>query len=69
MTTSETKETHENRLRRQARQKGYVIKKDRAKSRNINHQGGYMIMSFNNTIEAGEKFNLTLDDVEKFLSG
>jgi hypothetical protein len=55
------------RLRSLAKRQGFVIKKSRMMTRTLNNQGGYMITDLNNIIQAGEKFDLTLDDVEKFL--
>jgi hypothetical protein len=63
-----TDKTRENRLRRLARRKGYVLRKDRARTRSGNHQGGYMIIEADrNVIVAGEKFDLSLDHVENYL--
>jgi len=59
----------ENRLRRLAKKKGYYIKKSRAKNWNIDDQQGYMIIKLHfNTIAAGEKFNLSLEEVEVFFN-
>jgi len=57
----------ENLYRRWAARQGLVFKKSRARRWSVNNQQGYMLMDFNNKIEVGEKFDLTLDDVEKFL--
>ena len=57
----------ENYLRRYARRLGLILIKSRARSWSYDNQQGYMIMDEHNTIRAGEKFNGTLDMVEKFL--
>ncbi len=59
----------EGRLRGRARTAGFRLKKDRARNYSSDHQGGYMIVNdWVNTIVAGEKFNMSLDDVEEFLA-
>jgi len=59
----------ENRLRRQARRQGLLLHKSRAQKTNIDDYGGYMIISARlNSIEAGQKFDLSLDQVEQFLN-
>lgn len=60
----------ENFCRRQAKRLGLFLRKSRAKKTNIDDWGGYMIIDpFFNTIIAGEKFNLSLEEVEIFLNG
>ncbi len=58
----------ENRLRRALARDGYALRKDRARSYNIDHAGGYMIVR-NNIVQAGEKYNLDLADVAAFTRG
>lgn len=54
-------------LRRRVTKFGFILRKDRAKSRCFNHCGGFMILDSQGTIKAGENFDLTIDDVEKLL--
>ena len=55
-------------LRREAAKQGYALKKSRG-GYSIDNQGGYMILdSATNYIVAGANFNLSLENVEKFLS-
>jgi hypothetical protein len=58
----------ENRLRRLAKKQYYEIKKSRANYSGDNLGGYQIINGFSNAIEAGEKFDLSLDDIEKFLN-
>ena len=58
----------ESKLRREAKKQGYVLKKSRAREWSVNNQQGYMIVNERNVIEAGSDFDLTLDQVESFLS-
>jgi hypothetical protein len=59
----------EKQLREQLRKAGYTLKKSRVKHTNVNNLGGYMIINtWNNTIEAGSNYELSLEDVEKFLN-
>jgi hypothetical protein len=56
------------RLRRLAWKQGYVIRKDRARTLNLDHQGGYMVIDANpNVIVTGARYDLDLDDLETFL--
>ena len=64
----ESEKSQERRLRELASQLGYELKKDRPEGRDMNHQGGYMVVNSQNIAEAGENFALTLDDVERFLA-
>lgn len=58
----------ENRLRRWADRLGLSLRKSRARHWHFDDRGGYRIIdAFHNVIEAGEKFDLDLDDVEAFL--
>ncbi len=58
----------ERRLRYALRKQGYRLVKSRVKNWNINNWGGYMIVTENNWLVAGEKFNLSLADVERIAS-
>jgi hypothetical protein len=59
----------EKQLREQLRKAGYILKKSRLQSTNVNNLGGYMIINtWNNNIVAGSRFELQLEDVEKLLN-
>ena len=63
-------ENHKERYqRRRARKLGFLLRKSRVKTTHLDNQGGYLIMDFDDRIRAGEKFDLTLEDVTKFLDG
>ena len=55
------------RLRRRARTQGFNLIKSRS-ALDMNHCGGYMIVDSNNTIVAGEKFDMFEDDLQRFLA-
>lgn len=58
----------ENRVRARAARRGYMVRKSRAAPDYIDNRGGYQIVDANtNAIVGGEKFDLTIDDVEKWL--
>ena len=68
----ENEKSRENRLRRKLNSKGYALRKSRrandAIDLDINNMSGYMIVDANhNAIVAGERFDLSLDDVENWL--
>lgn len=57
----------ENKARRKLAKEGYSLHKSRARL-SIDNLGGYMISNDNdNTIVAGEKYDLSIEDVEKFI--
>ncbi len=59
--------SRENSARRKLARQGYLLRKSRAQSTSINDYGGYMIVDARtSTIEAGERFDLSLEDVESF---
>jgi len=68
----------ENNARRKLSRRGYLLRKSRTGSvitvngvSNIlaDDQGGYMIVDARmNTIAAGERFDLSLEDVERFIA-
>ncbi len=64
----EIDKVRENYCRRWAKRLGLVLKKSSAKQWSVNNRQGYMLIAFNDIIEAGEKFDLALADVESFLS-
>jgi hypothetical protein len=55
----------EDKARKQLTKQGYTLKKSRAQTYTANNQGGYMIIQ-NGIIQAGERFDMTLEDVERF---
>lgn len=57
----------ENRVRRQLAKQGYRLHKSRARGVHFDNRGGYMIIdACCNYIVAGEKCDLSLEDVERF---
>jgi hypothetical protein len=62
-----TEKARENRARRALARQGETIRKSRARKYvpNLNDHGGYMIIDASrNSVIAGERFNLTLEDLE-----
>jgi len=57
----------EDKARRQLAKQGYTLKKSRAQTYTVDNQGGYMILQ-DGVIQAGERFDMTLEDVEKFVA-
>ena len=58
----------ENRARRQALRNGMVLRKSRARNWSYDNQQGYMITDlYTNFLMTGEKFDLTLEEVEEYL--
>ena len=57
------------RVREVLRKQGYALRKSRLRRRESSEDyGGYMIVdATRNTIEAGEKFDLSLDEVERWV--
>ena len=67
-----SEKTREDRCRRQAAhfgRFGFRVRKDRAHTYSVDHQGGYMVIDADtNGVVAGERFDLSLDELEVFLS-
>ena len=60
----------ESRIRRQLQAKGYRLQKSRVKKTHIDNMGGYMIIDNTmgqNTVFAGGRYELSLNDVEEYL--
>jgi hypothetical protein len=57
----------EEELNSMARELGLQIIKSKAKKRTENDHKQYRIVDLNNTVLAGEYFDMSLDDVEMFL--
>jgi hypothetical protein len=62
-----SKKVAENYCRRWATRLGYSLEKSHAKLWSINDHQEYRIVDLNNTIKAGQKFDLTLEKVFLFL--
>jgi hypothetical protein len=61
-------QNREARLRRAARQKGLALRKSRAKTPNIDNRGEYMVINAaTNFVVCGDRFDMTLDEVEGLL--
>lgn len=59
--------SRESKVRRRLVSQGYALKKSRAINLTSDDQGGYQIIDLQfGRIEAGERFNLTLEEVEQF---
>ena len=59
----------ENYLRRQAKRLGLCLRKSRARKWSLDNQGGYMITDiYTNFVIWGERYNLSIADVEELLS-
>lgn len=57
----------EDRVRRQLARQGLALRKSRASTFSVDDQGGYRIIDTQyNRVEAGERFELTLEDAEAF---
>ena len=66
---TEQHDRSEDRVRRIARRQGYALHKDKAGVWSFSHQGGWQIVDAErNWLVAGERFDLSLDDVEQWLS-
>ncbi len=61
--------TRESRARRAATKYGYAIRKSRSRTWHCDDHGGYRVVDLDtNTIVSGEKFDLSLDKLEAFLT-
>lgn len=57
----------EDRVRRQLAKQGLALRKSRVSTTAADEQGGYMIVDAQfNRIEAGERFDMSLEEVEAF---
>ena len=64
--TAEEK-THENKLRRQAKRLGLVIKKSRVREIHADDFGGYRITDRNRLVH-GQRYELDIEDVAAYLA-
>ena len=66
---AEQHDTNEDRVHRIARRQGHALTRTRRESGPSNHQGGWQIVDAErNWLIAGERFDLSLDDVEQWLT-
>jgi len=57
----------EDKVRRQLAKQGLTLRKSRVSTPSVDDQGGYRIIDAQfNRIEAGERFDMTLEEVEAF---
>jgi hypothetical protein len=65
-----TDKNWEGRVRRLARRRGYVLRKSRARKHwTMNNQGQFLVFHANrNLVVLGERFDATLDDIERLFS-
>ena len=60
----------ESQVRRKLQKDGFILNKSRIRNTTLDDHGGYRIVNaYTNGVEAGERFDLDLDDVEKFANG
>ena len=58
----------ESRLRKKLAKQGYALRKSRVKNINADNLGGYMILlAYCNGVIAGQRFSMSLDDVEQYV--
>lgn len=62
-------ERQENRIRKLANRRGLSVCKDRATIRSLNHHGLFSLMNpYTNSIVMGERFDVSLEDIESYLN-
>lgn len=62
-----TEKQREDRARRRLRAQGLTVRKDRVRTWNCDHYGGYMVINaYTNYVEGGQRFDLTLEDLEQW---
>jgi hypothetical protein len=66
---AKSERSREDAARREARRQGCALRKSRIQTPNLDNHGGWMIIDpWQNAIVAGERFDLDLDDVERWLA-
>ena len=60
---------HDDMILRKSRTDGVVYVNGTPVGQSIDNYGGYMLLNGNRLIIRGERFDLSLDDVEAYLSG
>ena len=61
-----TDKAREDRARAKLRRQGYRVIADRVRKPNFDHQGGYKLLDADEMVVAGERYDLSLDDLEKW---
>jgi hypothetical protein len=56
----------ENKLRQKAKRQGLTLKKSRT-AQSLDNHGGFMIVDSNNNIVSGDKFDMAIEDIQKYL--
>jgi hypothetical protein len=65
----QTEAGREARLRRLAERNGLALRKSRARTWRLDDQCGYMLVNeYRNVVVCGHRFDLTLDEVDAYLS-
>lgn len=68
-TLSKTQAAREQRARRALRRQGYRLNKSQWRLGSIDNLGGYRIINtWTNFVDAGARWELSLDDVERWLA-
>lgn len=63
-------ERRENRIRKLAFRRGYRVRKDRARSLNLDHHGRFSLVdSDTGFVVRGVRFEVSLEEIENFLTG
>jgi hypothetical protein len=65
----ETTKTHENYYRRQAKRLDLSLEKSHGRKWRVTNQQGWRIVDNSGYVLAGEKWELTIEEVVKFLDG
>jgi hypothetical protein len=69
MTTDQAEKVRENRLRRAAQRQGLILRKSgRRDYRALDYGNYWLIRSFDNVVEVGGDYGMTLDEVEVALA-
>ena len=61
-------DVNEDRVRRLAVRRGYVLSKSRQPNGSDHHHGDYRLVDEYDSVVLGEHYDATLDDVERFLT-
>ncbi|MCL1806772.1 MAG: hypothetical protein FWG31_03615 [Oscillospiraceae bacterium] len=65
-----TEKMRENRLRRMSSRQEFMLRKSKARTWDLTNQRGYLILdAHSGFVVTGSNFNLSIDEVEKFLRG
>ncbi len=66
---SSSESAKEARARRAAKRAGFIARKSRWRAGSCDNHGGFMLMTESNAIRAGERFDLSADQVIEYCSG